>query len=103
MPTVQFVQQAADPPIHLTRSFPTPKRVGDLGAWYRACQKAVPQIPNVTDYNISRTLSPGPGSTSWSVLHHDISPDYIKWELRSARGEKAQVVVARRTSMFSRS
>jgi hypothetical protein len=102
VPTVQFVNQAANPPVHLTRSFPTPKRVGDLGAWYRACQKAVPQIPQVTDYNICRTLSPGPGSTSWSVLHHDVTTDYIKWELRNTRGEKAQIVVARRTNSMTR-
>lgn len=93
MPRVQYVNVARG--INVTRSFPTPKRMGELRYWLKAAQIALAEIPrNIAESEASadRTL----GGDGWFVANSDADAKWIKFNLLDRWGNKADIVIDRK-------
>ena len=93
MPRAQFVHQAMG--INVTRSFPTPKRMGELRFWLKAAQLAIAQIPrNIAESQVSADRQIG--SDGWFVSNSDADAKWIKFNLEDRFGNKADIVIDRK-------
>ena len=93
MPRVQFVHQSRG--ITITRSFPTPKRMGEMRYWLKAAQGAIKEIPrNVAESQLSadRTI----GMDGWFVSNMDADAKWIKFNLENRFGDRADIVIDRK-------
>lgn len=99
MPRVQFVNVVQG--INVTRDMTTPKRMTELSKWLKGAQAAIKEIPRViADSEISANRSIG--SDGWFVSNTDIDIKWIKFNLESRWGGRADIVIDRQSNAFSR-
>lgn len=67
--------------VHTKHTMPTPKKMADIGAWYRDAQKAI------TDF---------PKDRQWVVRHSDATIDMVHFELVDKIGIRAHITIKRR-------
>lgn len=93
MPRAQFVYQAIG--VNVTRSFPTPKRMGELRYWLKAAQTAIAHIPrNIAESEASAERSIG--NDGWFVANADADAKWVRFNLEDRFGNKAQIVIDRK-------
>jgi hypothetical protein len=98
MPLVNFVNMHRK--INVTRSMLTPKRITELRYWLKGAQNVIPEIPrNVAESEgmASRQM----GSDGWFVFNTDVDVKWITFHLQNAMGEKAQIVINRKSNGIS--
>lgn len=93
MPQAQFSYPTAHPkPILITKTFPTPKLVGDLWrGWYKSARRAIAEIPV-----LGEPLNSGRIWRSQDLP--TVSENYIRFNLENDIGERAYLVIARKVS-----
>ncbi len=79
MALVQFRNQAAG--IEITKKLASPKK-HTLEAWYKACRKVVPEIPDINN-------------TDWIISREHADLTWIVFEFVNSIGEKCKVVINR--------
>lgn len=93
MPRAQFVMQSLG--INVTRSFPTPKRMGELRYWLKAVQNHIKEVPrHIAESEISADRSIG--SDGWFVSNADADAKWIKFNLENKLGQRADIVIDRK-------
>lgn len=66
---------------------PTPTRITQLSAWYKAARTVVPEIPDVKN-------------TPWYIADTEVTVDFIKYHLLDGIGGKAVVTIERNKGKF---
>lgn len=79
MPLIAFDIPAEG--VHVTPTMPTPKKMADIGCWYKDALKAIPNFPH---------------DRSWVVRHTDATVDYVRFELVDKIGIRAHITIKRR-------
>lgn len=80
MPTVQYANKHED--TRLTQPMKTPKRITVMEAWFKGARKVLPQIPPVN-------------TGEWRIEHEEATLEWVRFDLRSREGRKANVVIFR--------
>ena len=84
MPVAQYVNHNTQE--RKTATMPTPKRITDMLRWYKDAKKVIPEIPAL-----------GQG---WNIEYQDANTDWIRFDLRSREGGKANLVIMRQQGKF---
>ncbi len=84
MPQVQYVDQVKRE--RITKNMPTPKKMSNILAWYKAARKVIPEIPDV--YSKS-------ASGMWYIIREEANTDYITFEVKHRDGHRRHVVIFR--------
>jgi len=84
MPRVQLSYPQRD--LNITRSMPTPKRMGDLDNWLKSARAVIPQIPDHS-------------STDWFVADHMVTEATIIFHLMDSVQDKCAVIIDRRPQL----
>lgn len=95
MPTVQYVNMLTKETV--TRSMLTPKRITELRHWLKGAQGAIKEIPRQiaeSEQSADRSIY----SDGWFVANTDVDVKWIKFNLENRVGEKAHIVIDRRTN-----
>lgn len=92
MARVQYRWPSAN--IDIMKTYVIPKQVTKIEAWWKAARRAIPEIPDVF-VGSPRMLNSASG---WMYTHHTADIKWIKFDLESASGEKAYVVIDRQGS-----
>ena len=79
MPLIAFDIPAEK--VHVTPTMPTPKKMADIGAWYKDAIKAIEDFPK---------------DREWVVIHSDATIDYVRFEMRDKLGIRAYITIKRR-------
>lgn len=80
MPEVQYRNVVQD--IRKTAKMPTPKRVSAMDAWFKVARKHLKEIPEIN-------------TGEWIVEYQEANLDWVRFDLKSRTGQKANVVIMR--------
>lgn len=92
MPTVQYVNMFKKQ--HVTRSMPTPKKMGEIRYWLKEAQKWIKEIPRQiaeSEGMADRSIY----SDGWYVVNSDVDVKWIRFNLCNRIDEKATIVIDR--------
>ncbi len=86
MPRVQFSYPPRD--ISITKAMPSPARISQMDAWYKAARRVIPEIPDTED-------------SDWLITEQHATTQSIIWELHDSVGNKCAVTIDRKYSIFN--
>ena len=84
MPQVQYVNPIKTE--RITATMPTPKKMANIMAWYKAARKAIPEIPDVYS---------NAASGMWYIIKEEANLDYITFEVKHRDGHRRYIVIFR--------
>lgn len=81
---VQFLRVAKN--INKIAAMPAPKKVEQMAAWFKAAQKAIPEIPRLLQ------------EEGWDIFEERATQDFVVFHLKSNTDERCSVVIDRKAS-----